>query len=43
MRQFTFDDDKVYALPWTAQMFGIFVNDTIMQSSASSPPTPGTS
>ena len=28
-RQFTFDGN-VYAIPWTAQMFGIFVNPTIM-------------
>jgi ABC-type glycerol-3-phosphate transport system substrate-binding protein len=30
MRQFTFDDGAVYALPYTAQIFGIFVNDRIM-------------
>lgn len=30
IRQFTFDDGAVYALPWTAQMFGVFVNDRIM-------------
>jgi raffinose/stachyose/melibiose transport system substrate-binding protein len=30
LRQFTFDNGKVYALPWDAQMFGLFLNDTIM-------------
>ncbi len=30
LRQFTFDGN-VYALPWTAQMFGIFVNGAIME------------
>ncbi len=30
IRQFTFDDGAVYALPWSAQIFGIFVNDKIM-------------
>lgn len=30
LRQFTFDGGDVYALPWTAQMFGLFVNDRIM-------------
>jgi raffinose/stachyose/melibiose transport system substrate-binding protein len=29
MRQFTFDG-AVYALPWSAQIFGVFVNDRIM-------------
>lgn len=29
-RQFTFDG-QVFAIPWTAQMFGIFVNPTIME------------
>ena len=29
-RQFTFDGN-VYAVPWTAQMFGIFVNPAIME------------
>lgn len=31
LRQFTFDDGAIYALPWTAQIFGIFVNDRIMK------------
>lgn len=31
LRQFTFDGADVYALPWTAQMFGLFVNDRIMK------------
>lgn len=31
LRQFTFDDGAVYALPWTAQIFGIFANDRIMK------------
>ncbi len=30
IRQFTFDKGAVYALPWTAQIFGVFVNDKIM-------------
>jgi raffinose/stachyose/melibiose transport system substrate-binding protein len=30
IRQFTFDGDALYGLPWTAQMFGIFVNDRLM-------------
>jgi raffinose/stachyose/melibiose transport system substrate-binding protein len=31
LRQFTFDKGAVYALPWTAQIFGIFSNDKIMK------------
>ena len=31
LRQFTFDGSAVYALPWTAQIFGIFANDRIMK------------
>jgi ABC-type glycerol-3-phosphate transport system substrate-binding protein len=31
IKQFTFDNGKVYALPWTAQIFGIFANDRIMK------------
>ena len=31
LRQFTFDKSAVYALPWTAQIFGIFANDRIMK------------
>lgn len=31
LRQFTFDDGAVYALPWTAQIFGIFANDRVMK------------
>lgn len=31
LRQFTFDDGAIYALPWTAQIFGIFGNDRIMK------------
>jgi raffinose/stachyose/melibiose transport system substrate-binding protein len=38
LRQFTFDDGAIYALPWTAQMFGIFVNDTIMTELGLEPP-----
>lgn len=30
VRQFTFDD-TVYALPWTSQMFGVYVNPAIME------------
>jgi ABC-type glycerol-3-phosphate transport system substrate-binding protein len=30
LRQFTFDHGKVYALPWDAQMFGLFLNGTVM-------------
>jgi raffinose/stachyose/melibiose transport system substrate-binding protein len=37
MRQFTFDGN-VYALPWTAQMFGIFVNPAIMEELGLEPP-----
>ena len=36
-RQFTFDG-QVYAIPWTAQMFGIFVNPTIMDELGLEPP-----
>lgn len=38
MRQFTFDDDKVYALPWSAQTFGIYVNNAIMEQLGLTPP-----
>ncbi|HZS86196.1 MAG TPA: extracellular solute-binding protein [Chloroflexota bacterium] len=38
LRQFTFDNGKVYALPWDAQMFGLFVNDTIMAKLHLKPP-----
>jgi len=31
LKQFTFDGNKIYALPWTAQIFGIFANDRIMK------------
>lgn len=31
LRQFTFDGSAVYALPWTAQIFGLFANDRIMK------------
>ena len=31
LRQFTFDGGDIYALPWTAQIFGLFVNDRIMK------------
>jgi raffinose/stachyose/melibiose transport system substrate-binding protein len=31
LRQFTTSDGAIYALPLTAQMFGIFVNPTIME------------
>lgn len=37
MKQFTFDG-KVYALPWTAQIFGFFVNDKIMKELELKPP-----
>ena len=37
VRQFTFDGN-VYALPWTAQMFGIFVNGKIMEELGLEPP-----
>jgi raffinose/stachyose/melibiose transport system substrate-binding protein len=30
LRQFTFDKGAIYALPWTAQLFNLFVNDKIM-------------
>lgn len=36
-RQFTFDGN-VYAIPWTAQMFGIFVNPIIMEELGLEPP-----
>lgn len=38
LRQFTFGDGEIYALPWSAQMFGIFANDTIMAELALTPP-----
>jgi raffinose/stachyose/melibiose transport system substrate-binding protein len=38
LRQFTFDDDAVYAVPWTAQTFGLFVNNQIMQELNLQPP-----
>jgi len=31
LQQFTFDDGKVYGLPWTAQTFGLFANNKLMQ------------
>jgi len=37
LRQFTFDGN-IYALPWTAQLFGIFVNREIMQELGLEPP-----
>lgn len=37
-RQFTFDGN-VYAIPWTAQLFGIFVNPIIMEELGLEPPT----
>ncbi|MEQ8672742.1 MAG: extracellular solute-binding protein [Aggregatilineales bacterium] len=37
MRQFTFDGN-VYALPWTSQMFGIYVNPAIMEEVGVEPP-----
>jgi ABC-type glycerol-3-phosphate transport system substrate-binding protein len=37
LQQFTFDG-KVYALPWDAQVFGLFVNDTIMGKLHLQPP-----
>ncbi len=36
-RQFTFDGN-LYALPWTSQMFGIFVNGAIMEELGLEPP-----
>lgn len=38
VRQFTFDDGDIYALPWTAQIFGLFVNDRIMGELGLTPP-----
>ncbi len=38
VRQFTFDKGAVYALPWTAQIFGLFVNDKIMSQLGLQPP-----
>ncbi len=38
LRQFTFDDGAIYALPWTAQIFGLFVNDRIMKELGLTPP-----
>ena len=44
LRQFTFDGDDIYALPWTAQIFGLFVNDRIMKElGLTRARTPGTS
>jgi len=37
LRQFQFDD-AIYALPWTAQTFGLFVNDDIMTELGLEPP-----
>lgn len=37
LRQLTFDG-KVYGLPWTAQMFGFYVNDKIMKDLGLTPP-----
>jgi ABC-type glycerol-3-phosphate transport system substrate-binding protein len=31
LKQYTFDDGKVYAVPWTAQTFGLFANNKLMQ------------
>lgn len=38
LKQFTFDNDKVYALPWSAQSFGIYVNNKIMKDLNLQPP-----
>lgn len=38
LQQFTFDNGKVYALPWDAQIFGLFVNDSIMNKLRLKPP-----
>jgi ABC-type glycerol-3-phosphate transport system substrate-binding protein len=38
LRQFTYDNGKVYALPWDAQMFGLFVNGAIMSKLHLQPP-----
>jgi ABC-type glycerol-3-phosphate transport system substrate-binding protein len=38
LKQFTFDGDKLYALPWTAQIFGVFVNTPIIQQLGLQPP-----
>jgi ABC-type glycerol-3-phosphate transport system substrate-binding protein len=38
LQQFTFDNGKVYALPYDAQIFGLFVNDTIMGKLHLTPP-----
>jgi ABC-type glycerol-3-phosphate transport system substrate-binding protein len=37
LKQFAFDNAE-YALPWTAQIFGIFVNDKIMKQLGLQPP-----
>ena len=37
LRQFTFDEN-VYAVPWTAQMFGVFANPMIMEELGLEPP-----
>jgi len=31
IRQFTFDNGNIYALPWSAQMFGMAVDTTVMK------------
>jgi raffinose/stachyose/melibiose transport system substrate-binding protein len=38
LRQFTTSDGAIYALPLTAQMFGIFVNPAIMEELGLEPP-----
>ena len=38
LRQFTTSDGAIYGLPLTAQMFGIFVNRTIMEELGLEPP-----
>ena len=40
LRQFTFDGN-VYGLPWTSQLFGIFVNREIMEEWGLEPPQTG--
>ncbi len=39
IKQFTFDNNKLYALPLTAQTFGVFVNNAIMSKLHLTPPT----
>jgi ABC-type glycerol-3-phosphate transport system substrate-binding protein len=38
LRQFTTSDGAIFSLPFTAQMFGIFVNPTIMEKLSLKPP-----